>query len=66
MSSNNSVQNSFTTNKNEEVAKCSDKRSAADRRSQESEGYTYITTVGWICRREKCRREKDKDTVIDL
>ena len=30
------------------------------RRRKESEGYTYITTVGWICRREKSRRKDDE------
>ena len=31
-----------------------------DRRREPCEGFTYVSTVGWICRREKCRR-KDKD-----
>jgi hypothetical protein len=30
-----------------------------DRRSEPSEGYTYISTVGWIDRREWFRREDD-------
>ena len=31
-----------------------------DRRKEPSKGYTYITTVGWICRREKVRRKDDR------
>ena len=31
-----------------------------DRRRERCEGFTYVSTVGWICRREKSRR-KDKD-----
>lgn len=30
------------------------------RRRKESEGYTYISTVGWICRRENSRRKDDE------
>jgi hypothetical protein len=30
-----------------------------DRRRESSEGYTYISTVGWIDRREWFRREDD-------
>ena len=32
----------------------------SERREKESSGFTYISTVGWICRREKSRREDDK------
>ena len=32
---------------------------AIDRRQETGKGYTYITTVGWICRREKTRRKDD-------
>ena len=28
-----------------------------ERRQEESEGYTYISMVGWICRRERFRRK---------
>ena len=28
-----------------------------DRREKPCEGYTYISTVGWICRRERFRRK---------
>ncbi len=30
-----------------------------DRRKHTSEGYTYISMVGWICRREHRRRSCD-------
>ncbi|MGD9365300.1 MAG: hypothetical protein PVH87_06355 [Desulfobacteraceae bacterium] len=30
-----------------------------DRRSEPSEGFTYISSVGWIDRREKLRRKYD-------
>ncbi len=28
-----------------------------DRRKEPFDGFTYISTVGWICRREKIRRK---------
>ncbi len=28
-----------------------------DRRQKYNKGYTYISIVGWICRREKVRRD---------
>ncbi len=31
-------------------------RKVKDRRQKYNEGYTYISIVGWICRREKKRR----------
>ena len=34
-------------------------RRNGERRHRKSKGYTYISIVGWICRREKCRRECD-------
>jgi hypothetical protein len=30
-----------------------------DRRKESCEGFTYISTVGWICRREQSRRKED-------
>lgn len=30
-----------------------------DRRKHTCEGYTYISMVGWICRRERRRRSSD-------
>lgn len=34
-------------------------RWADDRRSEPSEGFTYISSVGWIDRRERLRRKDD-------
>jgi hypothetical protein len=41
---------------------CSDHRHG-ERRQQESEGYVYMSMVGWMDRREKTRREDD---VVDI
>lgn len=40
-----------------------EERRAEERRRKKSDGYMYISTVGWICRRERCRREDD-DNII--
>jgi hypothetical protein len=34
-------------------------RRQSERRTHESKGYTYISMVGWMDRREKIRREDD-------
>lgn len=34
-----------------------------ERRKKESQGYTYISIVGWICRRERTRR-KDEESMF--
>jgi len=34
-------------------------RRSEDRRKQPSEGFTRISIVGWICRRERSRRQED-------
>jgi hypothetical protein len=34
-------------------------RRTEDRRKQQSKGFTSISIVGWICRRERTRREGD-------
>jgi hypothetical protein len=39
-------------------AELSDRRNH-DRRKEPCEGYTYVSMVGWICRREKSRRKDD-------
>ncbi|MCP4744646.1 MAG: hypothetical protein GY874_00665 [Desulfobacteraceae bacterium] len=31
-----------------------------NRRQRTSKGYAYISMIGWICRREKSRRENDR------
>jgi hypothetical protein len=38
-----------------------DKRTATDRRKKPARGFMYISTVGWICRREQIRREDDPE-----
>ncbi|BBO82417.1 hypothetical protein [Desulfosarcina ovata] len=37
-------------------------RSGMERRHEHSNGFTYVSTVGWICRREQSRR-KTNDNV---
>jgi hypothetical protein len=39
-----------------------DKRSG-ERRQEDRGGYVYISTVGWICRRERSRRKSDEEPV---
>jgi hypothetical protein len=39
-------------------AESSDRRNR-DRRREPCEGYTYVSMVGWICRREQSRRKDD-------
>jgi len=34
-------------------------RRSEDRRKEPSQGFAYIGPVGWICRREKLRRDHD-------
>ncbi len=41
------------------AAEKSDSRKGCERRIRKSLGHMYITTIGWICRREKDRRNKD-------
>jgi hypothetical protein len=36
-----------------------ERRREADRRREESCGFACISTVGWICRRERTRRKDD-------
>jgi len=36
-----------------------ERRDGTDRRKAPACGYTYISTVGWICRREQSRRKDD-------
>jgi hypothetical protein len=39
-------------------AESSDRRNN-DRRREPCEGFTYVSMVGWICRREQSRRKDD-------
>ena len=34
-------------------------RRNVERRKDTAEGFSYVSTVGWICRREQCRRKDD-------
>jgi hypothetical protein len=34
-------------------------RRYTDRRKEPCEGFTYVSMVGWICRREQSRRKDD-------
>jgi hypothetical protein len=36
------------------------RRNSGDRRHMACKGFAYISTVGWICRREKQRRASDQ------
>lgn len=38
-----------------------EQRMNGDRRCRRAEGYMWISTVGWICRRENRRRGEDPD-----
>ncbi len=40
--------------------KSENERRQSERRETKSDGFAYISTVGWICRREQCRRNYDK------
>ncbi|GAB6905810.1 hypothetical protein DESC_590049 [Desulfosarcina cetonica] len=42
---------------NARKASTANKRTGMDRRQVICEGFTYVSTVGWICRREKSRRK---------
>ena len=39
-----------------------EKRGGQERRKEPSCGFTCISTVGWICRRELLRRKDDPDS----
>ncbi len=43
-----------------------ERRNGTERRKEPSCGFTFISTVGWICRREQFRRKDDPDTFSDL
>lgn len=42
-----------------------ERRNDMERRKAPACGYTYISTVGWICRREQSRRNNDENTEFD-
>lgn len=41
-----------------------EKRNGRERRKEPACGFTYISTVGWICRREQLRRENDPEAFV--
>jgi hypothetical protein len=46
-------------NNNPSSEQTSEMRNGRERRNEPSEGFACISTVGWICRREKTRRKDD-------
>jgi hypothetical protein len=36
-----------------------ERRNGTERRKERADGFAFISTVGWICRREQFRREED-------
>ncbi len=59
MIENKETNNAKDTRINLEQGSHSDNRWGDDRRSELSEGFTYISSVGWIDRRETLRRKDD-------
>lgn len=39
-----------------------ERRKGTERRQATASGFTFVSTVGWICRREQFRRKDDPDT----
>jgi hypothetical protein len=56
----NQITNKNRPNSNHFSADNLRERRSEDRRRQPSEGFTRISMVGWICRRERTRRAGDK------
>jgi hypothetical protein len=56
----NEITNKNRPNLNHFTADNFRERRSEDRRRQPSEGFTRISMVGWICRRERTRRAGDK------
>ncbi len=48
---------SLDSEKNESVER---RRCESDRRKTSAQGFTCISVVGWICRRERARRKDDE------
>jgi len=42
-----------------------ERRNETERRKESACGFTFISTVGWICRREQFRRKNDPETFHD-
>lgn len=59
MNENKESKNSIDDHLNPELSIHLENRQEGDRRSESSKGFTYISTVGWIDRRERRRRRDD-------
>ena len=59
MIENKETNNTKNARLNFELSRLVENRWKEDRRREPSEGYTYISTVGWIDRRERLRRKVD-------
>lgn len=59
MNENKETQNTKNGHLNPEQSINLENRQEEERRSMPSKGFTYITTVGWIDRRERHRRKDD-------
>lgn len=42
-----------------------ERRNGTERRKKPARGFTYISTIGWICRREQIRRKHDPERFTD-
>ena len=47
------------------ASEADERRNGPDRRTKSACGYTCISIVGWICRREQSRRKNDSDPFAD-
>ena len=52
--------NKLTQKKSPKEKKAALRQRKEDRRKVPSKGYARMPMVGWICRREQCRRSDDK------
>lgn len=59
MNENKEINNTVDDQFNSEQGIHLENRQEQDRRIESSKGFTYITTVGWIDRRERRRRKDD-------
>lgn len=59
MNENKETKNTIDDHLNPELDVHLENRQEGDRRNEPSKGFTYISTVGWIDRRERRRRRDD-------
>jgi hypothetical protein len=60
MIANNEAHNARESQRDNDQGYYFKKRQKQERRTEPSEGYTYISIVGWIDRRERLRRKDDR------